>query len=98
MSIAYTRRVTAVLAVLAVLAATAAQGQSAAQGSDRYTELARRVVQTSAAVKPGNVVYITGGKHTIPLMEALGAEVMRAGAAAFLTFDSERLLTAFFRE
>src|SRR6266704_4291798 len=53
-------------------------------------ELARRVVTTSVSVKPGDVVVITGGKHTVPLMEALAIEAQKAGGMVtmFLSSDS----------
>ena len=84
--------------VLVLLSTPATPTRATAQESNRFTELARRVVATSAAVKPGEVVVISGGKHTISLMEALGAEVARTGASPLLTLDSERVFGAFLRE
>ena len=52
--------------------------------------LARRIVATSVGIKPGEAVVITGGKHTIPLMEALAIEAQKAGGMVtiFLSSDS----------
>lgn len=95
MSIAHTRFVAAVLTLMSV---TAVPSPSDAQEGDRYRELAQRIVQTSAAVKPGEVVFITGGKQAIPLMEALRVQVIRAGGIALSMFESEAGFSAFFRE
>jgi aminopeptidase len=91
-------RASTVAAILAVVSAAHAQTPSAAQDTSRYRDLARRVVQTSAAVKPGEVVYIIGGSHTIPFMEAIGTEVMRTGAVPVLTLESQSVIGAFIRD
>ncbi|QNP54294.1 hypothetical protein H9L05_20910 (plasmid) [Hymenobacter qilianensis] len=44
-----------------------------------YEQIAKQIVNTSAGVKPGELVMITGGQHTLPLMEAVAVEVARAG-------------------
>ena len=95
MSIAHARHVAV---MLSMLAAAEVQGQPAGRDTSRYTELARRIVQTSAAVKPGEVVYIVGGIHTVPIMDALAAEVARVGAAPVMSLQTERMFTAFFRD
>jgi len=86
------------VAVLVLISATAAPSRSSSQETDRFRELARRVVQTSAAVKPGDAVIVSGGRHTTPFMEALGVEVIRAGATPWLSLESDRLFATFFRE
>jgi len=87
------------LVAVGMLVSTAAiSSRSSAQQGDRYSDLARRIVQTSAAVKPGEAVWITGGRHTLPLMEAIGEEVTRAGGSPVLTLETERLTAAFFKE
>jgi aminopeptidase len=55
-----------------LLAAGPALGQN-------YEQIAKQIVNTSAGVKPGELVMITGGQHTLPLMEAVAVEVARAG-------------------
>ncbi len=57
-----------------------------------FGELARRVVTTSVGVKPGDVVVITGGKHTIPLMEALAIEAQNAGGLVTMFLASDRVI------
>jgi len=52
---------------------------AAAAQQGNVDRLAHRIVTTSVAVRPGEVVVITGGKHTIPLMEALAIETQKAG-------------------
>jgi leucyl aminopeptidase (aminopeptidase T) len=90
------RQVITVLALVSVTAA--APSLASAQSADRYADLARQIVGNSAAVKPGGVVWITGGTSSISLMDALGAEVTRAGAAAELSLQTERMFSAFFRD
>lgn len=86
------------IAILALVSVTAAPDVSSAQSADRYADLARQIVRNSAAVKPGGVVWITGGTTTISLMDALGAEVTRAGGAAELSLQTDRMISAFFRD
>src|SRR5688572_6705893 len=95
MWIAPTRHVAAALTLLSIAAVPSV---SAGQEGDRYRELAQRIVKTSAAVKPGEVVFIVGGKHTVPFTEAIGVEVMRAGAIPVSSLESERVFSAFFRD
>jgi len=54
--------------------------------------LARRIVTTSVGIKPGEVVVITGGKHTIPLMEALAIEAQKAGGMAAILLSSDKVV------
>jgi hypothetical protein len=56
-----------------LLAAGPAFGQN-------YEQIAKQIVNTSASVKTGEQVIITGGQHTLPLMEAIAVEVARAGS------------------
>ena len=95
MSIVHARHAAA---LLLTVTGTALPNRSAAQENDRYRELARRVVSTSAAVKPGEVVFVVGGKHVLPLMEAVAMEVTRAGAIPISTLESERVISTFFHD
>src|SRR6266704_2989925 len=54
--------------------------------------LAHRIVTTSLVVKPGEVVIINGGKHTIPLMEALAIEAQKAGGMAAILLSSDKVV------
>lgn len=54
--------------------------------------LAQRVITTSVSVKPGDVVVISGGKHTIPLMEALAIEAQKAGGLVTMFLASDRVI------
>ena len=56
-----------------------------------FAQLAHRVVTTSAGVKPGEVVVLSGGIHTIPLLEALAIEVQKAGGFATIFLGSDRV-------
>lgn len=64
------------------------QGQQVSQ-SEKYAELAPRIVSTSANIKPGEVVVVFGGKHTIPLMEALAVEAQKAGGLVMMFLGSD---------
>ena len=46
---------------------------------DRLEKLARLLVQYSTEVKPGDNVFVSGEKVTIPFIEAVAAEVVKAG-------------------
>ena len=61
-------------------------------------ELARRIVNVSASVNPGDVVVVAGGKHTIELMEALAIEVQKAGGMANMLLNSDRVLHSLFAD
>lgn len=47
-----------------------------AQDTD-FAELGKRIATTCAGIKPGDVVVIYGGKHTIDLMEAIAIEAQK---------------------
>ncbi len=56
-------------------------------------EVAHKVVTTSARIKPGDVVVISGGRHTLPLLEALSIEAAKAGGRVTpLLLTSDRIL------
>jgi leucyl aminopeptidase (aminopeptidase T) len=57
-----------------------------------FADLAHNIITTSVAVKPGEVVVITGGKHTIPLMEALAIEAQKAGGLVTIFLDSDKVI------
>jgi len=70
---------------------------SAAKAQD-YAELARRIVKTSASVKPGDVVVVSGGKHDVALMEDLAIESAKAGGLVTMFLDSDKLERAIYTE
>src|SRR2546425_914930 len=76
------------VALSLTLGCVALSGATAQQ--ENVHRLARRIVTTSVGIKPGEVVVITGGKHTVPLMEALAIEAQKAGGMVtmFLSSDS----------
>lgn len=57
----------------------------------KYVDLAARIVRDSVGVKPGDAVIINGGKHTIPLMEALAIETNKVGGFANMFLNSDRV-------
>ena len=88
--------------VFSALCATISLGvfaSSAAKAQEMdYGELARRVVKTSANVKPGDVVVVYGGKHNIPLMEALAIEAAKQGGMVTMFLDSDKFERALYTE
>ena len=67
-----------------LLAAGPALGQN-------YEQIAKQIVTTSAGVKPGELVLITGGQHTMPLMEAIAVEVTRAGGEPAMLVNTDKV-------
>ena len=63
-----------------------------------YGELARRIVKTSANIKPGDVVVVAGGKHDISLMEELAIESAKAGGLVTMFLDSDKYERAVYTE
>jgi leucyl aminopeptidase (aminopeptidase T) len=59
-----------------------------------YEQIAKQIVNTSAGVKPGELVMITGGKHTMPLMEAIAVEVARAGGQPEMMVNTDKVAHA----
>ncbi len=71
---------------------------SADAADPRYERMAREMVRTSASVQPGDVVVVSGGKHTIELMEAVAAEVNRLGGMPTMFLNSDKVARARFLE
>jgi aminopeptidase len=59
-----------------------------------YEQIAKQILTTSAGVKPGDIVVITGGQHTMPLMEAAAVEVARAGGQPTLMLTTDKVARA----
>ncbi|WP_460551303.1 aminopeptidase [Hymenobacter daeguensis] len=57
-----------------------------------YEQMARQIVNTSAGVKSGDAVVITGGQHTLPLMEAVAVEVARAGGQPTMWLTTDKVV------
>jgi aminopeptidase len=95
MSKSFPLRRLSVFAAIAVglLFATLAKAQE-----KDFAELAHRVVTSSVAVKPGDVVVISGGKHTIPLMEALAIEAQKAGGLVTMFLNSDKVIRSRYTE
>ena len=56
-----------------------------------YEQIAKQIVNTSAGVKPGDAVVITGGQHTMPLMEAVVVEVARADGQPSMLVNTDKV-------
>jgi leucyl aminopeptidase (aminopeptidase T) len=84
-----------VLLLVAVFVLSA--GAVKAQTDEATQKLAARLVQ-SASLKPGDVVIVDGGKHMIPLMEAVTVEVQKAGGMPVMFLESDRVARSFYTE
>ena len=73
-----------------------APAMAMAQAND--AKLAVQLAQTSASVKPGDVVVIFGGKHTLPLMEMVAIEVQKAGGQVNMMLQSDRVARSYWTE
>ena len=61
-------------------------------------ELAKKIVHTSANVKPGDVVVVYGGLHTTPFMEDLAIEAQKSGGMPTMFLSSDRVVRSFFTQ
>lgn len=70
-----------------------------AQAQDvNFAELGKRIATTSASIKPGNVVVIYGGKHTIDLMEAIAIEAQKQGGLVNLLLTTDPISYSLFHD
>ena len=74
------------LALLFVDVSSAQEGQ--------FPALAKRIVNASVRVKPGDVVVVNGGQNTIPLMEDIAIEAAKAGGMVQMFLNTDRLARA----
>jgi aminopeptidase len=61
---------------------------------NRFPVLAKQIITTSVKVKPGDVVVVSGGKHTIPLMEEIAIEAAKAGGMVQMFLNTDRFARA----
>jgi aminopeptidase len=87
------------VALLALSVGAASGALAETPGADpKLQDMARRVIANSVRVKPGDVVAISGGTHTIPLMEALAIEAQKAGGQTQIFLNSDRVIRAGYTE
>ncbi len=79
---------------LSMLCISAIVATQALAGNVDYEDLAKRIVNTSANVQPGEVVVVSGGQHTVPLMEAIAIEVQKAGGFVTIFLNTDKLARA----
>ena len=56
-----------------------------------YEQMAQQIVHTSAGVKPGELVLIKDGQHTMPLMETIAVEDARAGGHPAMLVSTDKV-------
>ncbi len=83
-------------ALVALAGLVLAPATAMAQADD--AKLAVQIAQTSASVKPGDVVVVFGGKHMLPLMEMVAIEVQKAGGQVNMMLLSDRVARSYWTE
>lgn len=78
----------------AAATSTSSTGGTVAADTAELSRLARQVTQRGLRIRKGDVVMVSGGAHTIPIMEALALETARVGGHYSLGLESQRLLRA----
>jgi aminopeptidase len=71
--------------------ASAPAGETAKVAPTDLEQLAQRLVTQSAAVKEGDIVYITGRTHDAELLENIAVNVRKLGAWPIVEYSSDRL-------
>lgn len=74
---------------------TPSSGSTAKAPERNFDQLAHRIVTMSANIQPGEVVVVSGGKHTIPLMEAIAIEAQKAGGMVTMFLNSDKVSRSF---
>lgn len=60
-----------------------------------WESLAKKIIHVSAEVKRGDVVVISGGKHTIPFMEQLSIETEMKGGISVRLLETDRVARSY---
>jgi len=76
--------------------ATQTPAQSTVAAPTDLEQLAQRLVTQSAAVKAGDVVYISGQPHDAELMENIAVNVAKVGGFPMVGYSSDRLAKRMF--
>lgn len=63
-----------------------------------YQQLAQRIVTNNVKINPGNVVVVNGGKHTIPLMEAIAIEAQKRGGLVTMFFYTDKVAHSYYHD
>jgi len=82
---------TATPAADAAPAAAEPTAQTPRTAATDLEQLAERIVTQTAAVKEGEVVFISGQSHDAELLENLAVQVRKVGAFPLVTYSSDRL-------
>ncbi len=83
--------------IIFILVLSFLQSHLFAQPND-WKVFAKKIIDTNIQIKPGNVVVVSGGKHTIPFMEALAIEIQKKGGMAPMLLSSDKVLRSFYLE
>src|SRR3970040_481153 len=68
------------------------------QAQEGESDLATKLVNTSASVQPGDHVVIAGGPHVLDLMESLAIEAQLAGGMTTMLLNTDRVARSFWTE
>lgn len=70
----------------------------AQSGNPDWAALSKRLIDETAGIKAGQYVLLQGGKHTLPLLEQLAADLHRRGANPILLIETDVTQRAFLYE
>ena len=91
-------RLRTVLPVLLTVLAALVVASIGAEAQSNDARLARELAQTATSIKPGDVVVVYGGKHTLPLMEAVAIEVQKVGGQVNMMLNTDRVARSYWTE
>jgi len=83
---------------LTTTSAAASREDTTGPSTADLTKLAQRVATTSLGIRPGDVVVVDGGAHTIRLMEQIAIEAQKAGGLPNLWLESGRVVRSLVTE
>lgn len=63
-----------------------------------YEALAKRITTDNVQIKPGDVVVIMGGKHSIPIMEAIAIEAQKRGGLVTMFLYTDKLAYSLYHD
>jgi aminopeptidase len=89
---------TSVLAMSALVVSGGAVMLAAAQDENREQQTAERIVDQTAAVTKGEIVWIDGSPRDLRLLEELATEVRKNGAFPLVTITTDRMIRQSYTE
>lgn len=73
-------------------------GAMAQNAKPDWATLSKRLIDETAGIKPGQHVVLQGGKHTLPLLEQLAADLNRKGANPIVVLETDAIIRSYLYE